>query len=354
MPRPPIEIPERYELTGTVLSGGQGDVFVCRDTWLERDVAIKFIRNSTAPETLEGEILALSTIQSKHVIDLFDLLREPSGDSVGIVLEYLPGNDLSHFIPRTKTEFLSVLFQIASGLADIHEAGKIHRDIKPKNIKRDGANIIKLFDFGLTCDMSDAETDAGRGTRQFRAPEYYAGYPVTLDQGVDTYAFGVTTWHFATQSSLPWELRKTPPSEPPSLATVTTLLPSTVINLIDACLSSSSAVRPTMQDVRDEIGRQILFGRHRAFFSDGANTYFLDSKTRAIRVSAATTGSAKITYDGLRFFLAEVKGDVSVNGNPAADGHLLPDSCVIILGDKSLGASRTFLTFDVSHPEVLL
>ena len=54
MQNPPIEIPERYEPTGDVFAGAQGDVFLCRDTNLNRDVAIKFARDTTNPETLLG------------------------------------------------------------------------------------------------------------------------------------------------------------------------------------------------------------------------------------------------------------------------------------------------------------
>jgi hypothetical protein len=68
----------------------------------------------------------------------------------------------------------------------------------------------------------------------------------------------------------------------------------------------------------------------------------------------AGNDSIVIKYDGLRFIAETVTGDVYINGNRAASGAILPDCCVVILGDPSLGAARTFLPFNVSHPGVVL
>jgi serine/threonine-protein kinase len=68
----------------------------------------------------------------------------------------------------------------------------------------------------------------------------------------------------------------------------------------------------------------------------------------------AGIGNITIRYDGLCFTIESLSGDVYINNARAQVGETLPGSCVITLGDPSLGASRTFVPFNVSHPGVVL
>ena len=353
MQNPPIEIPERYEPTGTVFTGAQGDVFLCRDTNLNRDVAIKFARDTTNPATLLGEVRALASIQSKHVIRLYDVIDSPDSNIIGLIVEFLPGDDLSQYCARDVRELLLIMYQIACGLSDIHAAQTIHRDVKPKNMKFGDDGILKLFDFGLSCQTDDAETEVARGTRVYRGPEYYNPPPITLTDAADTYAFGVTVW-WLVANSFPWQLRDTPPKRPDSFATHALPLPARIVDLLDRTFDPDPDKRPSIVAIRDEIARQLLFGQHRARFSDGTRSVEVTEVGKAVRVSLNQECSAVILYDGLEFRLSAVIGDVFLNGVAATAGDLLPDSCVLILGDASMEYNRKFVTFDVSHPEVVL
>jgi eukaryotic-like serine/threonine-protein kinase len=353
MTSPPIKLPSRYGAPTRIFEGGQGTVFICRDTYLDRDVAIKFVEAEASADELVKEVQALSRIQSKHVVQLYDVLTDRKGSSVGIVLEFIPGNDLTGFQTADVNAFLKVLYQLASGIADIHEAGLVHRDVKPKNSKFDADGILKLFDFALACATEGEKTAAARGTTPYKGPEYYGPRPISMTVAVDTYAFGVTAWRVAEQS-LRSELRSVPPRQPPSFGTCALRLPADVVSILDATLDHNPSARPSMAAVRDVLRRHLVYGRHTARVSDGGVAIMLTKVGQSARIAMGTIGSASIDYTGLDFVLSQVNGDVYVNGVLAQTNQELPDSCVIIIGPPALGSSRKFITFDVSHPGVVL
>jgi hypothetical protein len=80
----------------------------------------------------------------------------------------------------------------------------------------------------------------------------------------------------------------------------------------------------------------------------------LSTPGKSISLSIPGIGATSIKYDGLRFKIGSVVGDVYINNMRAVVGEELPDSCVITIGAQALGASRTFAPFNVSHPGVVL
>jgi len=350
---PPIKLPRRYDTPTQVITGGQGSVFFCRDNYLDRDVAIKFLKPGGDPDALIKEVQALSAIRSKHVVQLYDVLTDKAGSSVGVVLEYIPGRDLTKFQTGEVTLLLKILYQLACGIADIHVAGLIHRDVKPKNGKFDGDGILKLFDFALSCATEEAETTAARGTTPYRAPEFYQKPPINFTAAIDVYAFGVTAFWLIEQTFRS-ELRSVPPRPAPSFGTCKLQLPDGVIAALNPTLEHDPATRIQMSVVRDVLAKHLLYGKHRAIVSDGATTLVISKIGQSARLNLAGIGAMAIDYDGLDFTLSQVTGDVYLNGVVAQPNVVLPQSCVIIIGAPALGARRKFATFDVSHPEVVL
>ena len=136
--KPPLfSLPSRYEFQHEILKGGQGSVYVCRDRNLDRLVAIKALHDVSDPTALTKEINGRALIKSKHVAELYDCILDPvNAAPLALVLEYVPGVSLADQAqhPAGVEHAVRILYQICSGVADIHAAGVIHRDIKPSNI----------------------------------------------------------------------------------------------------------------------------------------------------------------------------------------------------------------------------
>lgn len=351
-------LPTRYCPTGSAAKGGFGDVLFCEDQHLQRKVAIKFLQDPAADmRRLLDELRALLLMRSKHVVQVLDII--PSGSElIGIVEEFIDGEDLwnSKLPLSSLTQYLKTLWQIACGIADIHAAGVIHRDIKPNNMKFDPEGIIKIFDFGLARDEGPtAETKGFVGTPGFAAPELYSHSKVTFTREVDVYAFGASAVFLANGNKLPPELLSLP-AEPLPIGFYSTLgIPSALATLLEQCLAKSPANRPPMSLISDEISRHLLRDTHQALAVFKGKTLRIDATRRTARLDLPNIGQVEINYDGLRFKVATVQGEVLINNSPATAGMELPGSCVVSLGNPIRRTNeRAFITFDVSNPEVVL
>ena len=354
-----FQIPDRYEPATKKYSGGQGQVLVCKDTFLNRPVAIKYIKDVADRDTMQREIAALSEIRSKHVVQIYDFIDDRKAKDAGIVQEYLPGKDLSEFAGggiKTLSVYLKTLYQIGCGIADIHSHGKIHRDIKPINMKFDSEGILKIFDFGLSCDGDpEPETTAGRGSHVYRAPELYYS-PAKFTAAVDTYAFGVSAWEILNPK-FPRGFLEIPPFDPtpaPSFSTHAIGLPSEIASILDQALKIDPAARPPMATVRDIIQTRLLFGKHEGRLTYDDKVLEIEGIDKSIGVKTRGYGGFTLVYDGFAFRLSGISGKVSINNIPATENVSLPGSCVIAISSEVEGEYPRYLTFDVSHPEVIL
>jgi serine/threonine protein kinase len=347
------KFPPRYKASGEVLEGGQGEVWICKDTYLERQVAIKFLKDVKDVETTTRELAAIREIRSKHVVQVFDLIN-PEGPDIGVVQEFLPGDEVTACTEGDGEldldRYLKTLYQVASGISDIHDFDCVHRDIKPNNMKFGHENIIQIFDFGLSgFAKHNEETAKGRGTNIFRAPELYG--KTAVKPTLDTYAFGATAWFLADK--LPKVLTEHPPQKSarvPSLDHVLFGCEKSLIELLDSCLSVNPKDRPEMRLVANALKRQLLKGKHRARFSPEKVISKVGQSTKL----TGAFGEITVRYDGFDFIVQAATAEVSINGMPAAVGQMLPLSCVITIGLPERGAQRDFAPFEISHPEVVL
>ena len=350
-----MNLPERYAVDGDAMDGGMATVFKCHDSILERPVALKVMPRRFETKRLKDELQALYSIRSKHVVQVFDVCLDST--SVGIVQEFVDGEDLfsSDVAPNTTEDFLRVLWQIASGIADIHEAGLIHRDIKPNNMKIDQEGILKIFDFGLAREDGPAAATVGFvGTVGFSAPEQYVA-GTQFSQSIDTFAFGATALYFGTQAQCA-ELDTSPPSVFASnpFSNLPFAIPTDVADILFACMDFAPNQRPAMTDVRQVIEKHLLFNRHRALVVLNGKPSYLDKDNTTVGLKFGTVASVKIEYDGISFNVADVAGDVFVNNATVSIGDVLPGACVLTLGGPERRASqRAFVTFDLSNPEII-
>ena len=319
--------PERYEIVAATIDGGMGSVVPCNDTVLNRKVAIKVIHSTTEQRRIMDELRALLKMRSKHVVQVFDVLKD-DGD-IGIVQEFIDGDDLlsASTAATSRAEYYKQLWQIASGISDIHNLNVIHRDIKPNNMKADPEGVIKIFDFGLARDEGPAAGTIGFvGTHGFAAPELYSG-TVRFTKAIDTYAFGATALFLATRM-LPAELTTVPPkpSDGGYFTAVSFGLAPEIASVLDSCLAEDPSERPAMSRVRDLLSRHVLSGQHQALFVFQGQPSHLNATNRSVGLRLKGMGEIQIQYDDLDFRIQAVDGDVYVNNRRATVGDVLPGS----------------------------
>ena len=342
-------IADRYEVTGDSLVGGMAKVLPCKDTVLERQVAIKVMPGIANQRRIHDELGALLKMRSKHVVQVYDILRIGK-DDLAIVQEFINGQDLfdDAQAPATATEYLKLVWQIASGIADIHHLSVIHRDIKPNNMKIDPEGVVKIFDFGLARDEGDGASTIGFvGTPGFAAPERYATH-AKFTAAVDIYAFGATAL-FLGLRNLPNELKQRPPVSLGTnyFATLPFKLAEELVNALNSCLHADPAYRPHMQDVRNVLAKHLLRDRHKALIVFQGKADYLDAVHRSVSIRLPSMGEVEIYYNGFCFLVQSVSGDVFVNNRRVEIGDELPGACVVTLGSPERKSKRKYITFDL-------
>ncbi len=331
-----------------------GEIIECVDTHLQRPVIIKRLQKGIEDRRLLDEQKALAKLRSKHVVQLYDVVQlvDRRTSETAIVLEYIEGENLEVGSFKSNRKFIHTLWQIACGLRDIHDAGVIHRDIKPNNIRLDKEGVIKIIDFGLARFSDAAKTRSIIGTPVFMAPELWSDKTISFEASIDVYAFAATALALLGTSP-PKELAQQPP-QPISLPALSLSLPGVspqIISLLHGCLHPNPGKRPRMVDAQTALQRQLLENQHRALVVFGGTTHQLDRNNRKISVNAGAAGSIGVEYNGTEFVVISAAGTVFLNNAVSKVGGIVPGCCVITFG--SPGQARRFVTFDVSTPEVM-
>src|SRR5262249_27637440 len=147
---------DRYVIEGTLGTGGMGEVYSALDTRLQRRVALKVLRASTDGTSRERtvrmlrEARAAAALQHPHVAAVFDT-GEASG-TVFIAMELVRGRSLRSLLrgaPAAMAQRIRWLTHIARGLSAAHDAGIVHRDVKPENVIVTEEGVAKVLDFGI-------------------------------------------------------------------------------------------------------------------------------------------------------------------------------------------------------------
>ena len=336
--------------------GGMSAVQPCNDQTLERKVAIKILPGGADQRRMRDEVSALLRMRSKHVVQVYDILKWGKAD-LALVQEFIEGKDLfdESIAPTDMLSYLKLIWQIACGISEIHSFKVIHRDIKPNNMMIDHEGVLKIFDFGLARDAGPAAATVGFiGTRGFAAPELY-NQNVAFTEAVDIYAFAATAL-FVALRSLPEDLVQQPP-QPASQGYFRQTqfeLPEEITELLDRCLAAVPSDRPPMSTVRDTLAKHLLRNRHKALVVFQGKPSYLDKSNRNVSLTLANMGKIAIEYDGFSFRVTRLEGDVYINSLRAEVGHELPGACVVTLGAPEQASKRRYVTFDLSHPEIVL
>ncbi len=202
----PREFADRYTVRSPIGEGAFSVTYRAVDTALQRDVAIKVLREQYASHEgfgsrFEREARAAARVSHPNVIPVYDYGRQD--DLPYIVMQYVDGPNLKEYVrdegPLTVEEALSFARQILDGLAAIHDEGIVHRDVKPQNVLIDTGLQAKITDFGVAfvaVDPGLTETGMAVGTAAYMAPEQASGEQV--GPGADLYAVGVILYELLT------------------------------------------------------------------------------------------------------------------------------------------------------------
>ncbi|HEY0142076.1 MAG TPA: serine/threonine-protein kinase [Thermoanaerobaculia bacterium] len=228
----------RYRIAGLLGRGGMGEVYRADDLRLHQPVALKFLAepSGAALARFHREVSIARQISHRHVCRVYDI-----GEHAGLhflSMEYTRGEELGSLLKRIgrlpADKALAVARQLCAGLAAIHAAGVLHRDLKPGNIMIDEHGDVRITDFGIAAlseGVSGAE--AMIGTPAYMSPEQRAGGELTTRS--DLYALGLVLHEFFTG--------RRPPEGPSGTTTVPDVDPL-VERVILRCLEPDPARRP--------------------------------------------------------------------------------------------------------------
>ncbi len=197
-------IANRYRLIRLIATGGMGQVWEATDNRLNRRVAVKVLKSefSSDPEFVERfRFEARTTAQLNHsgIAGIYDYgeVRDATGDSTAyLVMELVNGEPLNAVLARVGRlavpHALDMLEQTGRALQVAHDAGVVHRDVKPGNILITPTGQVKITDFGIAKAVENSpvtRTGMVMGTAQYIAPEQALGQDATAAS--DVYSLGI-------------------------------------------------------------------------------------------------------------------------------------------------------------------
>jgi serine/threonine-protein kinase len=268
----------RYRLTDRIAAGGMGEVWRGEDVLLNRAVAVKLLPTGRAGDEsflarFRAEARYAASLSHPGIARVYDYGESAEFGGAYLIMELVNGEPLSAILARagrlSPDATLDIVGQAARALDAAHQAGIVHRDIKPGNLLMAGGGTTKITDFGIATAVRAAqashltETGMVMGTAMYVSPEQATGAPV--DASSDIYSLGVVAYeclagHVPFMASEPLAMayahKHAPvPALPPDV-------PQPVADLVYDMLAKTPAGRPVSARVvadRADMLREALF-----------------------------------------------------------------------------------------------
>ncbi|HEX6216830.1 MAG TPA: protein kinase [Vicinamibacterales bacterium] len=267
-----------YEIIAMLGAGGMGEVYRARDARLDRDVAIKVLSPAIAADAdglmrFDREARMLASLNHPNIAAIYGV--EDRAGFPALVLELVDGETLADRIARGRVpvvEALEYAKQIAEALDAAHEAGVVHRDLKPGNIKITENGTVKVLDFGLAKAIAaaaapDPAVDPAHsptvtvhgtkggvilGTAAYMSPEQARGKPI--DKRTDIWAFGCVLYEMLTgtrtfRGETTSDVIAAIIERQPDMSTLPAALPPHVRRVIERCLEKD--LKRRARDIAD-------------------------------------------------------------------------------------------------------
>lgn len=261
----------RYQVRSRIAHGGMATVYLATDTRLDREVALKVMHADLARDAdfvgrFIGEAKSVARLSHPNVVGVYD--QGADGQYLFLAMEYVPGRTLRALLRERGwlpwQEALSVLDPVLAGLAAAHQAGIVHRDVKPENVLITTDGRVKVVDFGLArASAAVGNTRAGViiGSVSYIAPEQVTG--ALTDARTDVYAAGVLLFEMLTgrvpftgDSPLAIAYAHVN-SDVPVVSTVVGGIPPSVDQLVRAATSRDPQLRPPDAGVFLRVARSV-------------------------------------------------------------------------------------------------
>ena len=245
----------RYQLLSRVAIGGMGEVWQATDLVIGRTVAIKILKEEYLGdpgflERFRAEARHAALVNHEGIANVYDYGEEEG--SAFLVMELVPGEALSTILERERVlpadQVLDIVAQTASALHAAHQAGLVHRDIKPGNLLITPDGRVKITDFGIARIADQVPlTATGQvmGTVQYLSPEQASGHPAS--PSTDVYSLGIVAYEalagrrpFTGESQVAIAMAQINEAPPELPVTVT----EPVRNLVFAAIAKKPVARP--------------------------------------------------------------------------------------------------------------
>ncbi|RFA23458.1 serine/threonine-protein kinase [Subtercola boreus] len=245
----------RYELSTRIAIGGMGEVWQATDLVIGRNVAIKILKDEYLGdpgflERFRAEARHAALVNHEGIANVFDYGEEEG--SAYLVMELVPGEALSVILERehvlSTDRVLDIMAQTASALQAAHNAGLVHRDIKPGNLLITPDGRVKITDFGIARIADQVPlTATGQvmGTVQYLSPEQASGQ--SASSTTDIYSLGIVAYEclagkrpFSGESQVAIAMAQINDAPPPLPVTIA----EPVRNLVLSCIAKKPVDRP--------------------------------------------------------------------------------------------------------------
>lgn len=291
----------RYKLITRIAIGGMGEVWQAHDEVILRDVAIKILKQEYMGdpgflERFRTEARHAAMVNHEGIANVYDYGED--GGSAYLVMELVPGDSLARILEVEKSldgeRVLDIIAQTARALYEAHEAGLVHRDVKPGNLLITPEGVVKITDFGIARvadQVGLTATGQVMGTVQYLSPEQATGKSAT--PLTDIYSLGIVAYEalagkrpFTGESQMEIamaQINKAPPALPASVD-------PRIANLVLSCLAKKPNQRPENALALAKRAESLMAGapRQSAATQLIQQTPAVSDRTALIEVSADT------------------------------------------------------------------